>query len=554
MLAVSAIVVVAAPMLGEHVFGDATPTFSYYAIPTANSSPGNLVQGPDGGMWFTESSGNKIGHLTTAGQMVEFTVPGNDPHPMGIAVGSDGALWFTEYLANKIGRITTTGDITEYPLPTENSLPLAIAAENDGAVWFTEVNAHHVGRITVDGQISEYTSYGTPYDITQGPDLATWSTSNIDDHVVNYLPDGSFGKVFDTTRYSDPLKLTGGPDGALWLTEGFSSGDPEAGNNIARMTTDGTLTEFPFTADGAPGGITNGPENSLWAVWNGTTQSNKIYKVSTDGTFTDYTGGQAFGFMTDITTDLSGNIWFADRDHNTIVKMNPAAAPSAPEASYLAMTPDKGVGDVGGTASFSVTATDPDHNPVANADVRFSVSGSTTLMGSCTTNPLGQCDFSYTGPSLAGADSIVAYVDTNKNQQMDATEPSASSTQAWLLPTITSGQTAGGGYIPTAGGQKDIGFGFTAKNSNGNLSGNCQLIDQAAAINVHCDTVNSLVVTATTASIFGSATINKSSTTNYRIDITDNGEAGTYDSFALYTDLGYSVHGTLSGGNIQVKQ
>jgi virginiamycin B lyase len=531
----------------------ATPTYTYYPIPTAGSAPSNIVQGPDGGMWFTESSANKIGHLTATGQMVEFTVPGNDPHPMDITPGPDGALWFTEYLSNKIGRITTTGNIAEYAIPTDNSLPMAIAAENDGALWFTEYNAHRIGRITTDGQVSEYQSYGTPYDITIGPDLATWSTANIDDHVVNYLPNGDFVKVFDTTRYSDPLKLTGGPDGALWFTEGFSSGNPDAGNNIGRMTTDGALSEFSFTDDGMPGGITGGPQNSLWTVWNGSSVSNKVYKVGTDGSFTDYTAGQSLGYLTDVTTDLSGNIWFTDRDHNTIVKMNPSATPVNPEAAYLSMSPDQGVGSVDSSATLSVTATAPDQTPVANAIVRFAVSGSDTTAGSCVTDVDGRCTFTYNGPNLPGADSIKAYVDTNKNQFLDVNEPSATSTIAWLLPAITSGQTAGGGHVPNSSTQQDIAFGFTAKSSGGDLSGNCQIIDQTTATNLRCDSINSIVINGNKASIFGMATLNKTSTTDFRIDVTDNGEAGTSDSFTLSTSVGYGIAGILSGGNVQVK-
>jgi virginiamycin B lyase len=56
----------------------------------------------------------------------------------GITAGPDGALWFTETYVNKIGRITTTGELSEFPLPTPNSYPSAITTGPDGAVWFTE--------------------------------------------------------------------------------------------------------------------------------------------------------------------------------------------------------------------------------------------------------------------------------------------------------------------------------------------------------------------------------------------------------------------------------
>ena len=49
--------------------------------------------------------------------------PNGQQPPGGITAGPDGALWFTEQTANKIGRITTAGVITEFPIPTANSLP-----------------------------------------------------------------------------------------------------------------------------------------------------------------------------------------------------------------------------------------------------------------------------------------------------------------------------------------------------------------------------------------------------------------------------------------------
>ena len=36
-------------------------------------------------------------------------------------MGADGALWFTEEIGNKVGRITTAGGITEYTIPLANA-------------------------------------------------------------------------------------------------------------------------------------------------------------------------------------------------------------------------------------------------------------------------------------------------------------------------------------------------------------------------------------------------------------------------------------------------
>ena len=61
--------------------------------------------------------------------------------PYGIAAGPDSALYFTEpgvnQTTNKIGRITTAGVITEYTIPTATSRPGEIAASADGSLCFS---------------------------------------------------------------------------------------------------------------------------------------------------------------------------------------------------------------------------------------------------------------------------------------------------------------------------------------------------------------------------------------------------------------------------------
>jgi streptogramin lyase len=59
-------------------------------------------------------------------------------------------LWFSEQFGNKIGQITTNGDIFEFPLPSANSQPNGVAEGLDGAVWFAEQVGNKIGRLDVD--------------------------------------------------------------------------------------------------------------------------------------------------------------------------------------------------------------------------------------------------------------------------------------------------------------------------------------------------------------------------------------------------------------------
>jgi streptogramin lyase len=73
---------------------------------TAGSNLREIAAGPDGALWFTENSGNRIGRITTAGVITEFSTGMTaGSYPYGIAAGPDGALWFAD-AGDRIGRIT----------------------------------------------------------------------------------------------------------------------------------------------------------------------------------------------------------------------------------------------------------------------------------------------------------------------------------------------------------------------------------------------------------------------------------------------------------------
>jgi virginiamycin B lyase len=79
---------------------------------TPNSVPIAITAGPDGNLWFTEQSGNRIGVITPTGVIVELSVPTPNSEPRGITAGP-GGIWFTESDSTKIGRVRVTGATTD---------------------------------------------------------------------------------------------------------------------------------------------------------------------------------------------------------------------------------------------------------------------------------------------------------------------------------------------------------------------------------------------------------------------------------------------------------
>jgi virginiamycin B lyase len=208
--------------------------FTYY--PAGHNDPYSIVTGPDNALWFTAeagTTGGTIGRITTAGVITTFTASGET---WDIAAGSDGALWFTEPYANRIGRITTSGEITEYSKGI--TAPYWIAAGPDGALWFTENisgtnGGNAIGRITTKGHVTVYSKgiapLEYPTDIAAGPDNAMWFTETV---FGSSYTGGEVGRISmkgKITEYSknidpqgSPKAISAGPDGRMWFVEGNS--------------------------------------------------------------------------------------------------------------------------------------------------------------------------------------------------------------------------------------------------------------------------------------------------------------------------------------------
>ena len=279
-----------------------------YAVPSPNSNPTGITTGPDGALWFTEQTANKIGRVTPAGVFTEYPLPTNFNYPSAIALGSDGALWFTEN-NSRIVRITTGGAMTVYPLPAAFYDPGALTAGPDGALWFT--GDREIGRITTSGNVTEYSAPISPSSesggLTVGPDAALWFTEY-----------NGIGRISTTGVVTDyPVSggpsaqtwgITSGPDGALWFTE-FDSAQFN-GNKIGRITTTGVITEYPLPADYSyPTGITAGPDGALWFAENG---GNRIGRITTAGAVREYALAANCGPV-DITTGPDGALWFTEQ-------------------------------------------------------------------------------------------------------------------------------------------------------------------------------------------------------------------------------------------------
>lgn len=268
----------------------------------------SITAGPDGNMWFTERSANKIGRITPAGVVTEFDIPTANSNPWGITAGPDGNLWFTEEFGNKIGRITPSGTITEFTIPTATSNPRGITVGPDGALWFTEWKGNKIGQITTGGSITEYSI--TPF------------LANAQPNDISTIPGGKLrftvkGKIGTIVAANGSISLastqccpmvgniaTGTADGDTWFTY-FETSYPKLGrvDPISNTIVEYTIPNMEFAWD-----VTMGGDGAVWFTkFTGTNM--RIGRITKTGVNTEYAlpSGNYWG----ITTGADGAIWFA---------------------------------------------------------------------------------------------------------------------------------------------------------------------------------------------------------------------------------------------------
>jgi hypothetical protein len=350
----------------------------------------------------------------------------------------------------------------------------------------------------------------------------------------------------------------GGSSSDLGGTElDYGSGIAVDGTGAAYVTGQTRASDFPTTL-GAFDTTYNGGQDAFVSKLN-STGSALLYSTYLGGSRGDSGSGIAVDAAgAAYVTGLTGSANFPttlgafDTSYNGngdafVTKLDMIGAPAA-----VTLSPATATNTVGTSHTVTATVRDAGDNLVSNVVVRFTVTGSVTTTGSCTTDSNGQCGFTYSGPSLPGADLISAYADSDGDGVQDVGEPAAVPvTKAWVLPTSTAGQASGGGHIQDpAWGQ--VAFGFSAKSEGGTFHGQCNVIDPGNRM-IKCLDVTALVISGNQATIYGNATDNGAATT-YVMKVADNADPGKgADIFSIETASGYSASGTLTAGNIQVQ-
>lgn len=122
-------------------------------------------------------------------------------------------------------------------------------------------------------------------------------------------------------------------------------------------------------------------------------------------------------------------------------------------------------------------------------------------------------------------------------------------------PASTPGaRINGGGWIDVLGGKGT--FGLTAKvgNDGSSIHGNLTYQDHGIQDRmVKSTSITSVSVNGNCAQLNGTATVNGSGAFGFQVQVCDNGEPGSSDTFSINMSDGYAAMGVLRGGNIQIQ-
>lgn len=269
------------------------PSFAAYTNVNLDE-PIGICEGPDGLLWFTSTSSNRVGKITTAGVITMYSSASFNS-PIGICAGPDGNLWVASQGNDTLCKVTTAGVVTGYTSFGNIDGPVGVCAGPDGLIWTTNTANNKICKTTTGGVTTAYSdaSLNSPQGICEGPDGLLWICSFGNSKIVKVTTTGTFTAYTDATNINGPNAICEGPDGNLWFTN-------YTGNSIGKITTSGTITTYTSPSIYLPYGIASDGT----VLWFTSAFNDRVGYITTTGSVTTY--------LSDLISRPFGIVWGPD--------------------------------------------------------------------------------------------------------------------------------------------------------------------------------------------------------------------------------------------------
>jgi virginiamycin B lyase len=281
--------------------GDA---FDEYRLPDRSAIPVALAPAPDGAVWFTLESADRLGVLRDE-QFAFVRKPSESVEPLGLAIDASGAVWSTEAPRQMIVRTTIDGSSASFALGTPVARLGRLAAGPDGAVWFAEPTRNSVtqlaaGRLTRH-PVGDGSTHAVPFGVALARDGTVWATLQEADALLRIAANGERTTIEVPIRQAGLTDIAVAHDGSVWFLA--------AGANKIGRYANGLFDEFKVPSPNA--GLTALAVAPDGAAWFSALRSHRIGRVH-DGVVTEFALPRDNARPIGIAVDGDNNVWYAD--------------------------------------------------------------------------------------------------------------------------------------------------------------------------------------------------------------------------------------------------
>jgi streptogramin lyase len=150
----------------------------FQTFPNAGKNIGPaLIPRADGSLWYIDEGG-KINRLTRSGDRSEVTKDVQTGVVIDMVGEPTGNVWYSGSSGRKIGRITDRGSTIEYAWLTK--MPVTrLALDQHGTLWFLEQANGVLGHVDARGSLHEYFVATDPTDLTITSRNTIWVTADV---------------------------------------------------------------------------------------------------------------------------------------------------------------------------------------------------------------------------------------------------------------------------------------------------------------------------------------------------------------------------------------